>query len=279
MGVMKIAGYAGFFIMASIIISTIFSLLLVFQDNQNSSGNNALGPIVAFVLILIFILDFIFFIFFIYGFSKMGYYAESKLLRICSWAIITIIFVFLAIIIISLMMGSAKTNLITPMITGYASYGNENVISPTTALLGTTSQSDINYSAILLIVIFSMIFITFLFSLYLLFFIGLIDIGPQVRFARASGITGIFALVLIPIFSAISSFFIAVLSLSFAFSSSASNGPILTIAILFSFLNLLLIEILLLFLSLSLLNASKKFESGMSLYDNDNFGIYSSIEQ
>ena len=237
MGVMKIAGWIGFVVLILTIISSSIAIIS-FIGSDLSSGlivadeesNAPIDVILFIILIAAFLLS----MFFLYGFVKMGQHVKSRLLKNCAWILVSILAIMIILISLGFFMGGSSDS---------------------------TKQNDTSLTKSLIILGAIGAFLIFVITVSTLFYVGMIDAGQRIKFARASGITGVLSLSIIPILSTIgltvSSFGALIIILNPAVSITALKAAYITPAVI----NLLFGCVLLTFMSLSLLSASREFES------------------
>lgn len=251
----KTAGIIGVVFLIIGILSSIASIVIPFFYTPENIDPTALlkvssflsNPIFIIMIILLIILLPIFAILFYKGFSKMGKFAESKLLVFSSRAFIflIILFVFLVIglFVFLFIFGSAIASSLLNANSGGGGLMVGSAINISGVNLGL-------FGYVLLVSIF--LFILFVFLNTILFFIGLINAGKKVKFAKIAGIIG---LILFLVSNAFNIFLVFNPLLSAAVISSGFGS--FFIGSIFLSLGCLVS----LFMVLSLFDASRKFES------------------
>lgn len=203
----KIAAIAGIILIALSIISGIVSG--IFKPDVIKT-NVALKEILS----LISILEYISSIFFTYGFVVLGRKFKSRLLVVMSW-------IFIAIAILFLVLGflGMINNLVKPV-------SAQGDFSTSVNGLKNIDQNNFNWNNLTLEQQYALIFILLIawiiFSLILgvlnvLYGIGIINLGPKVRYSKATGILNIVAgatfIIIIGIFIYIAAFIMEILLL------------------------------------------------------------------
>lgn len=244
---MKLAGILGIILLVIFVSSFIYSLLqnpMALMQYQQKSTPITISYISLILLILVSV-------FFTFGFVKMGKHTQTKVLTLTSWIFIILEILLLALIIFSFIM-----------------YFTTEPASITMDSSQPTPAGEQNYFPHII----SSLIVLFFLTIFLLFSLGLIKAGEQVRFAKPSGII-ILILTLILILGFLSLIIIALffkelltemlLKLVASLFSAALGTPdflftLITkiIPITLSILNI----IITLLLTLSLFDASRKFE-------------------
>lgn len=270
---MKFAGIIGVIFLILGIVSSIASIILPFFytvpsldagtiEKLSSSFSNPLFIIIVAILSLLFPLALIFFY---TGFAKMGKLGESKLLRFSSRAFIILIILFMVLGLTSIILGIVFGDVIVKKIVDVTVSGGGLVVNPVDSnnvvlddYSNSISGSAINIAGVNLgiagyvLIITFLLIILFVFLNTILFFIGLIKVGKQVRFAK---IAGVFGLILFLLYIG---FAIVLILNPLLFIAIASSGfGTFFIGSILSSLGCLV----LLFMSLALFNGSAKFES------------------
>lgn len=229
---MKFAGLIGLFL---IILSILVPALIYFLKNILIS--NIVFSIV--FLSLSCLLMILCSIFFLYGFVKMGIYADSKALRFSSKS-----FIFLIIFGIIGLISAASF-----VYFKYRNYIIDYYSLNTIDLSIFTSQAFI--VTVIIAAIILGIFFLYMFISYICFLIGLFKVSQEVKYTKAAGIFGILLLIVD---------FCILGILGITRINSLGNITMIISAVI-SGLAGLLGFIMYLFLIFSLFNASRKFES------------------
>lgn len=267
---MKVAGWTGFFILAIGIISSIFLIISIISGQ----GSNT---IVSLMLGILFVVGYLSFIIFFYGFIKMGKHTGSRLLKNSSWIFLISLLVIIVLLIISFI-GLSMINLSLPIMTGnvvdaytsdFSDYNFDDYdLDDYDSNSYNSSSTSTNSTMAIVILILSIMLLIFLILTYCLFFIGLIDIGSQVRFSRAAGISGILSFAVSPLLWIIILITTVFASMASLFSTG-NSGTLIFLPILSVIVNQVIFSTILTFLSLALFDASDKFENGKSINQYD----------
>ncbi len=244
---MKFAGILGIIYLLIGILLGVFSYLK-YLDFTSS--------IILYSLIGVFGIMFISIFFFIYGFVVMGKYGDSGLLRFASKSYIILIILGILIgvvtgVVIVFMLGEVITefgNILTgaggnPLLL-FSSFGGFGEIIAKYALMVISLATLAGF--------WMLFFIVASFC----FFIGLMQAGNEIKFAKIAGLFGILALI---IFFAFILLFSGVATFSSEMLSGGDFGLVVTIGIISI---LALIGFCYIFMVISLFKGSRKFESG-----------------
>jgi len=244
---MRFAGILGGIYLLIGILLGVFSYLGCISFNNN---------VVLYSILGVFALIFISVFFFLYGFVVMGKYSDSGLLRFASKSYIILVVIGVLIII---GMGVIAVFMIGDIVTEVNSVlsiinGNPLLLFSS---LGGLGEILAKYALIFIsLITLAGFWILFFIVASFCFFIGLMQTGNHVKFAKIAGLLGILVLViffaLVLLFAGIATFNPEML-MGTDWGLVASIGVIGILALLaFSYI----------FMVISLFNASRKFESG-----------------
>tara|TARA_Y100000310_G_scaffold264470_1_gene275101 strand:+ start:102 stop:965 length:864 start_codon:yes stop_codon:yes gene_type:complete len=227
----KFGAWCGVFIL----VFSVLNFILSFFGFSPLASLGMAGVIISIILVFALVISILFFLF---GFIKLGKYTGSKLLRFSAKVLFGLVIAYIILIIIAIIwiVSSSGVNM-----TG-------NAISD----LGSLST---NIGLIVIVLLVSL----FLIVVVYMFFISLIKIRKQIRFAKSAGILGLIVITLSILLSII--MMIAVITNPFlmvAFMLNPTNLTLISIANIVASLvvfGVLLLECLVLF------DGSKKFEN------------------
>jgi hypothetical protein len=260
---MKIAGIIGLVLFFISIISIIFSLIQFLPQNPLITLTNASSIYTStssttyVIAIAVLVLSSIATIIFLYGFVKMGKYTGSKLLRFSAFAFLVIVILLTLLIIAAGVLGAFQP---VSAASGSGIAGEAIGSFQTTDLQGNTGTINLTTAPM---IIFLLIFLFIIVNM-ILFFIGMIKAGRQVKFAKIVGILGLIwmGLMIILIIAALLIIppLLASILLSALSGSTISFSTILWALIAGTIINSMLTLAILLLSSTALLNVSQKFE-------------------
>jgi len=243
---MKIAGIIGIIFLISTIVILIASFFVQFTEPSPIDPDDPFQPPVSDkpvvpkpVSLIISIITFVLLLPFLYGFFKMGKYANSKLLQFSSMAFITILIIIAVLILILFATGTFDTI-------------KEKYTGPSQGPMGVGAAEDTEgkkgLAKVLGIVTLLVLFLFIIFSF--LFYSGLVVVSREVKFAITAGILGILG------FYFISMIVMIRINIIFVFILLFKPNWNLTLNVI----TYLLPVPALLFESLALFYASRKFE-------------------
>jgi len=244
---MKFAGILGIIYLLVGILLGVFFYLNYLDFTSSAILYSSLG---------VFGIMFISLFFFLYGFVVMGKYGDSGLLRFASKS-----YIILAIlgVLIAIGTGIAVIFIVGDIVTEFSSAsslagGNPLLLFSSSGSLGEViAKSALIFISIATLIGFWMLF--FIVASFC-FFIGLMQVGREIKFAKVAGLFGILSLIisfaLILLFSGIATFSPDLLV-------GGDFGLVITIGVISI---LALIGFGYIFLVVSLFKGSRKFESG-----------------
>lgn len=240
MKLMNLAGIVGIILLIISLIFVGFSFISLYSkstaevgdisETESSLTNSIFSMILGIVSVILAL-------FFYFGFVKMGEYAESKLLKVSSWLIISSILLFIFLMIF----GVFYINAVTKEIMEGSSGGS---------------------SSFMFFLIIALMIAVFYVISNILFNVGLIKVSNRVKFSKSAGIIGIILLIMLVFLIVLSIFvFISIMSTLFEGGSSLGVAGGMMILLVVLYIGVIILgEVYLLLMSLSLLNASKNFE-------------------
>jgi hypothetical protein len=274
MKLMKIAGVIGIIFLVLSLISFVYFLISnpLKQNNLvQSVGKENTSSAYSILIIIIASVLYLASLVFLIGFVKMGS-KTSKLLKISAIIMIILSIVIVIFTITSVIMLKNALNTWSSGLVGSS-------VAP--------DMSSLKNTAYTLFIIFAILFVLSIIAT-VLFYIGMIIAGKQVKFARLGGISGLAAVVLGIITTSIMAIFIYKMIkdpqyLTNFFMSTLLTGkvsnPYLNSAYYLSIITWVVGLVALLFMSLSLFDASKKFESSISSTSSGQYPSQTQFQQ
>lgn len=233
-----------------------FSFDFSFQGTTPVSEPSQISTGQVVLIIFSLILFVISLLFFYYGFFKMGWHTDKLLLKFSSLVLMGFIILF---VISSLMLYGYTQSLVKNnfSMTGNVIESGFTIPTEISEGLGEFIRGIIPWQGYLFLFILNVLII-----FMILFYIGLMMVGKEVKFAIISGILGTIVTSILFVLNLIFTYII-LFDIMILVGWILRGIPNFNLLLLLNYFIEFLIILTLLFMSLSLFSASKKFESGI----------------
>ncbi|MAH45703.1 hypothetical protein CMI37_07725 [Candidatus Pacearchaeota archaeon] len=248
---MKLAGILGLVLLVLSLVSVVLSLVSVDIPVDN-----------AIVSIIISVVFFLVVLFFFFGFVKLGKHTSCKLLKFSSWVLFGLIILGFILMIVSIVLSFTSMN--SAVLAGLT--GRAVDVNMMGGMEGTDGFGGLDISSLDLGIdslfsatgIIALVIFVFIIVVLFLFYISLLKIREQVKFAKISGILGLVLMIgSVLLFGGfLVMIFLNPLGILAIILNPMYSMILMIVSLVFGVVSLAL----LLFKSLMLFNASKKFE-------------------